>query len=132
MRKNGSLTPAERELVKSHTVVGDTLCSNFRSLQQVRPIVRSHHERLDGSGYPDGLKGDEIPLVAQIVGVVDVYEAVTTDRPYQSSRRDGEAMAVLRSHVECGWRRGDLVEAFIALVEAREPVDSSRSDIREA
>jgi hypothetical protein len=72
-------------LVKSHTVVGDALCRSLRSLQPVGPIVRHHHERLDGSGYPDGLSGDAIPLVAQIMAVVDQYDAVTRRRPYQDA-----------------------------------------------
>lgn len=119
LRKAGPLEPEEYELVKSHTVVGDALCSNLRSLRAVRPIIRSHHERLDGSGYPDGLRGDQIPTLAQIVGVVDVYEAVTTQRPYQSPQAVDEAVEVLRSHVERGWRRREIVEAFVALLQTR-------------
>jgi putative two-component system response regulator len=104
-------------LIKSHTVVGDSLCSNLRSLQTVRPIVRDYHERLDGSGYPDGLSGDDIPLIAQIVVIVDIFDAVTSVRPnHQKSSRE-EAYTVLRREVDCGWRRADLVEAFIDTVE---------------
>jgi putative two-component system response regulator len=119
LRKEGSLEPEEYELVKSHTVIGDGLCANLRSLQPIRPIVRSHHERLDGSGYPDGLKGDEIPLVAQIVGVVDVFEAITTPRPYQKPLTSEEAVDVLRDHVHRGWFRVDIVDAFATLMETR-------------
>jgi putative two-component system response regulator len=72
LRKAGPLDPEEFELMKSHTIVGESLCGHLRSLTAVRPIIRHHHERYDGSGYPDGLKGDEIPLVAQIVGLVDM------------------------------------------------------------
>ena len=118
LRKAGPLSPDEYELIKSHTVVGDSLCSSLRSLQPVRPAVRSHHERLDGSGYPDGLSGDEIPLVAQIIGLVDVYEAITTRRPYQEQHSTDEAVHVLRRHVACGWRRDDLVETFVANLPA--------------
>ena len=96
VRKSGALAPDEYELVKSHTVVGDALCANLRSLQAVRPIVRHHHERLDGSGYPDGLQGDAIPTIAQIIGVVDVYDAITTKRPYQRTQSIHEALDVLR------------------------------------
>ncbi len=118
LHKPGPLDPAELELVKSHTVVGDTLCGQLRSLHSVRPIVRHHHERLDGSGYPDGLQGDDIPLVAQITGVIDVYEAVTMPHAYQSAASTDEAIAVLRQHVERGWRRHDLVEEFVRLVRS--------------
>jgi putative two-component system response regulator len=79
--KAGPLTPAEFEEMKSHTLIGDRLCGQLRSLRRVRPIVRHHHEKLNGSGYPDGLAGDAIPLLAQIMGVVDVYDALTTSRP---------------------------------------------------
>ncbi len=116
LRKSGALDPDEFELMKSHTTVGDSLCGNLHSLDSVRPIIRHHHERHDGSGYPDGLTGDEIPLVAQIMGVVDVYDAVTTRRPYQGPRSAQEAIHILRAQVERGWRRPDLVESFAALV----------------
>jgi putative two-component system response regulator len=116
LRKAGPLEPDEQELVRSHTIVGDKLCDNLRSLQRVRPIVRWHHERLDGSGYPDGLQGDQIPLIAQIVGVVDVYEALTQSRPYQSPLSATDAAQVLSGQVTRGWRRGDLVEAFVKMV----------------
>jgi putative two-component system response regulator len=119
LRKTGSLEPEEYERIKSHTVIGDSLCSNLRSLQAVRPIVRHHHERLDGSGYPDGLAGDDIPLLAQIISVVDVFDAVTTERPYQLARSADEALEVLRDQVRLGWRDGDLVEQFAAIVQSR-------------
>jgi putative two-component system response regulator len=82
LQKTGRLTPAEFEIMKSHTVIGDRLCGQLRSLRRVRPIVRHHHERLDGSGYPDGLRGDDIPLLAQIMSVADIYDALTSVRPY--------------------------------------------------
>ena len=118
LRKTGPLAPDEFELMKSHTTVGDSLCGNLRSLDSVRPIIRHHHERYDGSGYPDGLVGDDIPLVAQIMGLVDVYDAVTTRRPYQGPHTAQEAIDILRGQVVRGWRRPDLVDAFAALVES--------------
>ena len=117
LRKAGALEPEEFELVKSHTVVGDALCSNLRSLQAVRPIIRHHHERLDGSGYPDGLRGEAIPLIAQIMGVVDVFDAITTTRSYQRAISAEEAAAVLRDQVQRGWRSSQVVEPFLALVQ---------------
>lgn len=121
--KRGALTEAEFARVKEHPVIGDRLCGNLRVLQRVRSIVRHHHERLDGSGYPDGLAGDDIPLLAQIIGVVDVYDAMTTDRPYRQARTPGEALAELEREVELGWRRADLVETFVA---ARRASDATR------
>ena len=116
LRKAGPLEPDEYELVKSHTVVGDRLCAGLRSLRSVRPIIRHHHERHDGSGYPDGLSGDGIPLTAAITGIVDVFDAVTTRRPYQRAQSLEEAVAVLQRQVGLGWRRRELVEEFAALV----------------
>ena len=112
--KPDKLTAEEFERVKEHPVVGDRLCGDLRALHRVRSIVRHHHERLDGSGYPDGLKGDEIPLLAQIIGVVDVYDAMTTTRPYRAARSSEDALEELAREVERGWRRPDLVEAFTA------------------
>jgi putative two-component system response regulator len=117
LRKTGPLSAREFELVRSHTIVGDRLCSNLRSLQAVRPIIRHHHERLDGSGYPDGLQGDQIPLLAQIMGIIDTYEALTSERPYQKAKSSEEALEILRDHVTRGWRRRDLVDQFAAIIQ---------------
>ena len=77
--------------------------------------MRYHHERLDGSGYPDGLRGDQIPLLAQILSIVDIYDALTTDRPYRRALPPDRAIEELSGEVDCGWRRADLVEEFIRL-----------------
>jgi putative two-component system response regulator len=128
LRKPSPLERDEYELVKSHTIVGDTLCSKLRSLQSVRPIVRAHHERLDGSGYPDGLRAGAIPVIAQIMGVVDVYESMTAPRAYQGTHTTAEALHMLRQQVERGWRRPDLVEAFAGVVERGPIYPSSDPD----
>lgn len=117
--KEGRLDAAEYELVKQHTVIGDRLCAGMRSLRQVRPIVRHHHERLDGSGYPDGLRGDAIPLLAQIISVVDVFDALTTARSYKGPLEKGRAYEELRAEARRGWRRADLVDAFISAEATR-------------
>ena len=80
----------------------------------MRPIVRHHHERLDGGGYPDGLSGEAVPLLAQIISVVDLYDAMTTARPYRKALPSSVAIAELQKEVRLGWRRKDLVEAFIS------------------
>jgi putative two-component system response regulator len=114
--KPGPLTADEYALMKQHTVIGDHLCSTLKSLRAVRPIVRHHHERCDGSGYPDGLRGDEIPLIAQVMSVVDVFDALTTARPYKAAVPIDQACRDLEGEAAAGWRRSDLVNAFIALV----------------
>jgi putative two-component system response regulator len=116
--KPDRLTPDEVAQMKKHPLIGARLCGELRSLVRVRPIVRWHHERLDGSGYPDGLKGDAIPLLAQITGVVDVYDALTTQRPYREALSHAEARAILHDEVARGWRRGDLVDVLMTLVES--------------
>ena len=113
--KAGRLSDSEYRRIQEHPVIGDRLCGELRSLRQVRPIVRHHHERLDGSGYPDGLRGDAIPLLAQIMGIVDVYDAITTTRPYKAAATPERAFAELITEVTRGWWRKDLVDAFIAL-----------------
>jgi putative two-component system response regulator len=115
----GRLEPDEFNLVKTHTVVGDDLCRNLRALQAARPIVRHHHERLDGSGYPDGLAGDAVPLLAQIVSVVDAHDALTSSRPYQPQLSSPEALALLRKEVDRGWRQGTLVDALTEVITSR-------------
>jgi cyclic di-GMP phosphodiesterase len=127
LRKRGPLEPEEYELIKSHPAIGDSLCAHLRSLQPVRAIVRHHHERLDGSGYPDGLRGDEIPVVAQIIGLVDVYDAITTQRAYQHVQPTEHAVETLRDQVRRGWRRDDITELFVTMIESG-MVGSVRAD----
>jgi len=117
LQKRGPLTPRERTLVEQHTVIGDRLCARLGSLRLVRPIVRHHHERMDGSGYPDGLRGDAIPLLARIVGVVDVFDALMAERPYKAALPFDRAAEMLRMEATRGWRCADLVDLFLNLVE---------------
>jgi putative two-component system response regulator len=113
--KQGRLTAEEYEIVKSHTVIGERLCAGLRSLALVRPIIRQHHERLDGSGYPDGLQGNAISLLAQITGVVDAFDAMTTDRPYRLSLGLDRALEELRTDARTGKMDSTLVNRFIDL-----------------
>ena len=110
--KPAPLTRDEYEIMKAHAAIGDQLCGKLRSLQRARLIVRHHHERLDGTGYPDGLRGEQIPLLAQITGVVDVFDAITTERPYRRAASAEHALAELHRQVAIGWQRADLVEAL--------------------
>jgi cyclic di-GMP phosphodiesterase len=113
LRKPGLLTADEYDIMKQHVIIGSDLADTTRSLKPLKPIIRWHHERLDGSGYPDGLRGDDIPLTAQIVGVVDVFDALTTARPYKPTLSLDLACSLLEGEVRSGWRRGDLVDAFV-------------------
>jgi putative two-component system response regulator len=116
--KPTKLTEAEYAALKLHTVIGDKLCGNMRSLALVRPIVRHHHERLDGSGYPDRLCGDEVPLLAQIVSIVDAYDAMTTTRPYRAAGTPEHAFNELRTDVARGQFSSELVAAFQSVAAA--------------
>jgi putative two-component system response regulator len=116
--KPAALTVEEFDQMKQHAIIGDRLCSELRCLQVVRPIVRHHHERLDGSGYPDGLRGSAVPLLAQIIGVVDVYDAITTQRPYKHALPPSRAFEILASEVARGWRDPELVKEFITTCES--------------
>jgi putative two-component system response regulator len=104
--------------MQQHTVIGERLCGNLKSLAAVRPIVRHHHERLDGRGYPDGLSGDDIPLSAQIVSVVDTFDAITSTRPYRSARSLDEARSELTNDVCNGRFSASLVGEFLNLVDS--------------
>lgn len=113
--KPSRLDPHEYAVIKHHPVIGDLLCSQIAGLQGLRPIIRSHHERLDGSGYPDGLRYDAIPLLAQVTAIADVYDALTSDRPYRPAWSPDRAYEELLAEVRRGWRRTDLVQEFIEL-----------------
>ncbi|MGE0862576.1 MAG: HD domain-containing phosphohydrolase [Vicinamibacterales bacterium] len=123
--KDDQLTPSEYEQIKEHPVIGERLLGDMRSLAAVRPIVRHHHERLDGSGYPDGLRGAEIPLLAHVVSIVDAFDAMTTPRPYRVAMSHLSACAELRADVARGRMSRDLVEMFVAVIEGRRASDAA-------
>jgi putative two-component system response regulator len=111
--KQGPLTPDEFEIVKRHTLIGDALCAPLPSLRTVRPIVLNHHERLDGSGYPAGLQGDDVPLLAQLFGIVDVYDSLTSERPYRPAYSVDDAARQLMAQAGEGKFPSRAVEVFL-------------------
>jgi putative two-component system response regulator len=115
--KPGPLDAAERTIIKTHPVVGAELIREMHTLDEVRPIIRHHHERMNGSGYPDGLRGEEIPLGARIIAVVDVYDALRTARPYKAPLSHDDAVAILQRETDAGFWDPQLTATFIALCD---------------
>ncbi len=114
LNKKGRLTDEEFDIIKSHPVLGEQLLQPLDFLAEARPIVRHHHERWDGRGYPDGLASSKIPRAAALLAVVDAYDALTSDRPYRAGMPPREALEILRSGAGTQWDP-DLVSAFIAM-----------------
>ncbi len=114
--KNGGLTPEEWAIMRTHTTGGEQICQAMKSLAPVLPIIRSHHERWDGTGYPDGLAGENIPLLARILQVADIYDALTSARSYKPALSQEEAFRIMRDEVERGWRDPMLIELFIRTI----------------
>jgi putative two-component system response regulator len=115
--KPGRLTDDEWTVMKRHVEIGVEICSPLRSLQPVLPLIRHHHERFDGSGYPDGLSGEEIPLLARVFQVVDIYDALTVDRCYRPAMSVEQAVAVVRDETESGFWDPGIVGEFLAMLE---------------
>ncbi len=120
--KEGPLTADEKRVMEKHPLRGEGICAPLRSFRLVLPIIRHHHERRDGSGYPDGLCGEEIPLTARVLQIVDVYDALTTKRPYRSILTPQEALEVIRQEVACGWWDPAVYDEFRAMILECEPV----------
>jgi putative two-component system response regulator len=114
--KPGKLTPEEWKLMQEHPVVGERICAPLKSFRAVLPIIRHHHEKLDGSGYPDGLRGDGIPVTARILQVVDVYDALTTKRPYKAALSMTEALQIMKQEVAKGWWDPRIFNEFERLI----------------
>ena len=121
--KQGLLTPEEWDVMRSHPIKGEDICRAMKSLRPVLPIIRNHHERWDGSGYPDGLAGEDIPLNARILQVADIYDALTTERPYKPALSIQEAFAVMEEEVRRGWRDPELVPLFISTIQTAPSAD---------
>jgi len=110
--KKGPLTEEEWVIMRSHTVKGEEICLPMKTLSPVLPIIRNHHERWDGTGYPDGIRGEAIPLLARVLQIADIYDALTTARPYKPALTIAEAMQILEDEVRRGWRDPELVPLF--------------------
>jgi putative two-component system response regulator len=116
LRKTGELSEEERVLVHRHPLVGARICSSLRTLRPVLPIIKHHHERLDGSGYPDGLKGKEIPLLARLFQVADIFDALTSDRSYRKAVSTEEALETLEYETSQGLRDPHAVEVLREMI----------------
>ncbi len=114
--KPGPLTPDEREIMRQHPLIGEHICAPLRSFRLVLPIIRHHHEHLDGSGYPDGLRGEDIPWTARILQIADVFDALTTERPYKPASSAEEALRTMEEEVQRGWWDAYLFETFRLLL----------------
>ncbi len=124
--KDSLLTQDEWEVMRSHTWRGEDICRGMKSLAPVLPIVRNHHERWDGSGYPDGMVGERIPYLARILQIVDIYDALTTARPYKPALEHLEAIGILNEEVKRGWRDPDMVRLL------RDIFENPPAEMREA
>jgi putative two-component system response regulator len=114
--KPGPLTADETKVMQKHPVVGERICAPLKTFRLVLPIIRHHHEKHNGSGYPDGLSGDEIPLTARILQLSDVYDALTTDRPYKVAFTPEVALDLMGEEAERGWWDRGLFEAFREMI----------------
>lgn len=115
--KPASLTPEEWKLMREHPVVGERICAPLKSFRLVLPIIRHHHEKFDGSGYPDGLRGENIPVTARVLQIVDVYDALTTIRPYKPAFSITDALQTMKLEVAKGWWDAQIFDQFEQLVK---------------
>jgi putative two-component system response regulator len=120
LKKGSDLSPEEWEIMKRHPVTGENICKPLKSLRLVLPIIRHHHEHVDGSGYPDGLRGDEIPLLPRVLQVVDVYDALRTARPYKPALGHDQSAQTMCEKARQGLLDSSLVNEFLnMLIEQR-------------
>ena len=113
--KPGRLTAEEWVVMRSHTIRGEEICRHVKALRPVLPIIRHHHERWDGSGYPDGLRGKQIPLLARVLQIADIYDALTSPRPYKRAYSVKHALRIIGKETDRGWRDPEIVTLFFKL-----------------
>jgi len=114
--KPGRPTKEEWNVMREHPTVGERICAPLKSFRLVLPIIRHHHEKYDGSGYPDGFRGDTIPVGARVLQVVDVYDALTTERPYKKAFSTADALQTMKEEVAKGWWDPHIFDQFHQLV----------------
>ncbi len=120
--KKGKLDATEWEVMKQHTTIGAAICSPLRTMHETMDIVRHHHERQDGSGYPSGLKGDEIPLLARVFQIVDIYDALSSERPYKKAFPKEKVVKIMQSEVDKGWWDAGLMDQFLNMLQTKPQV----------
>jgi putative two-component system response regulator len=120
LKKGTRLTPDEWKIMKQHPVIGEAICRPLKSFHDVLPIIRHHHEHWDGSGYPDQLKSYDIPLLARVLQVVDVYDALRTARPYKPALTHEEAKRTMLEEAHQGLWDPNLVPEFFAMLKKKE------------
>jgi putative two-component system response regulator len=116
LQKEGPLDVHEWETMRRHPVMGCEICQRLKGMKEILPIIRHHHERLNGTGYPDGLKAQQIPDVVRVVNIVDIYDALTSRRSYKEAFPAAKAFRVMREEVERGWWDGDILKVWEELV----------------
>ncbi len=116
LKKGSDLTVKEWEIMRLHPITGENICRPLKSLRLVLPIIRHHHEHMNGSGYPDGLRGNEIPLLPRILQVVDVYDALRTARPYKPAQSHEQAAQTMREEARQGLWDAELVDEFFSML----------------
>jgi diguanylate cyclase (GGDEF)-like protein len=128
LSKAGPLTTEEWKIVQEHPILGARILESIRFLRGVVPIVRHANERWDGSGYPDGLAGEQIPLAARILAVALAFESMVADRPYRPARREDQALAELKG-LAGKWYDPTVVNAFVAMIEARGAIQAAVEEV---
>jgi cyclic di-GMP phosphodiesterase len=122
LKKGADLTPEEWIIMKRHPITGENICRPLKSLRLVLPIIRNHHEHFNGSGYPDGLEGQQIPILARILQVVDVYDALRTARPYKAALTHEQAAVTMRDEGRLGLWDEELVVEFFSMLDKQRQV----------
>ena len=116
LNKPGRLTPEEFTTIRTHPDRGGKICKPLNSMKTALKIIRYHHEKLDGSGYPDGLKGDQVPVVARVMAIVDVYDALTTNRSYRAALAPEVAFSIMEEESRKGWWDPDILDGFREII----------------
>ena len=118
LNKPGKLTLEEFEIIKDHPKIGYEICKPIKFFNRVREIIRHHHEKLNGKGYPDGLKENEITIGARIMTIADIFDALTSSRSYRAKMTKEEGINILRKCVKNNEIDGELTELFITLIDS--------------
>lgn len=127
--KKGKFTPEELEIMKQHVLIGEKICLPLRTMRGVLPIIRNHHERWDGSGYPDGLAENDIPFLAQVFQILDIYDALTSERPYKQAFTPEKALEIILDETARGWRNPTLVQQFTEFIYSTLPTTKVKYEV---